>query len=291
MKDEEIDILFSNKLKDSENIPLTVKWNKDEGWKNLEKSLPEHRLQIPYWLKLATGVAACLVIVIGGYFLFKLNFSKTPFETEANLAIKEIVLPGGHRCTLAPYSKIQFIGSTGSKNCDTLYLDGEAYIVSSKKNPLVVKAKNCMVTCVRAEINVKAVITDNSVTVSAISGKVTALCTANNFPPLDVAPNEQFSVVENGILAFKTKTTDPNLLAWKTGTLTFDNVPLIYAVEVMEDYYGVCIKIEKEELKYCRITTHLSNVTFNEALRSIKNNLNIKVEKEGLMYLISGNGC
>jgi len=90
---------------------------------------------------------------------------------------------------------------------------------------------------------------------------------------------------------FKAPNNDPNFLSWKTGTLTFNNVPLEYVVKVMEDYYGTSISIEKEENKYCRFTSQLKNIPLKEALQMIETTLALKVKQRGLMYSITGKGC
>ena len=40
MKEDNIDGIFSDKLKDKVTIPANIEWNKDKGWKELEKTLP-----------------------------------------------------------------------------------------------------------------------------------------------------------------------------------------------------------------------------------------------------------
>jgi transmembrane sensor len=291
MEEENIDNIFREKLKDKDVIPVQVKWDSNSGWKALEKVIPQ---VVPYqrnWKRFAAIAAVILVSFCCGYFIQRILSSKTTFSSEADNSIKKIALPGGCSCTLAPYSKIQFTQAKSKSIPDTLYIEGEAYIESPENRLLIVKAKNSITSCRGAIMNIRANSSEKATVISTISGEVTARCTDNRFTALTVAPSEQFTVLESGILSFKSNNSDPNFLAWKTGTLTFNNMPLEYAVKVLEDYYGVCISIEKEEIKYCRITSQFKNLSLKEALHDIEFRLNLKVQQKGLMYILEGKGC
>ena len=291
MEDNKLDIIFRNKLKDNAKIPSNNKWNKEVGWRRLEKTLPKnHVIFHKVWFKVAASIAIVALSFWGGFLIQKYGSQKTMVVSEADKAIKEINLPGGHRCTLAPYSKIQF-AHAASANSDTLFLEGEAFIESANKRALVIKAKNSITMCLGARLNIRAKIDEKTTFISTVSGNVSSQCTDNNFPAMTVAASEQYSIFEGGMMTFKAPNNDPNFLAWKTGTLTFNNVPLEYVVKVMEDYYGTSISIEKEENKYCRFTSQLKNIPLKEALQMIETTLALKVKQRGLMYSITGKGC
>ncbi len=291
MEEDTIDNIFREKLKNNSKIPSNVNWKKELGWSHLEKLLPRKLAFNSAWMKIAVGAAIIVISFCGGFLIQKYFSKNTFFASEADKAVKEIDLPGGHHCSLAPYSKIQFVHSPVSLISDTLYIEGEAFVESLGKSPLIIIAKNSVIQCLGAKLNVRANITDKTTVISTVSGKVSVKCTDNHMPALVVAPSEQYSIFEGGIMAFKAQNKDPNFLAWKTGTLTFDNVPLEYAVKIMEDYYGVCISIEKDEIKFCRITSQFKNLSLKEALQNIESNLNVQVKQKGLMYLLSGKGC
>jgi len=287
--EENLDRIFRDKLKDNAKIPSNISWNKEIGWHHLEKMLPiSHSIFNGKWFKVAASLVIVAISFWGGLKIQKHLSEKTIIASEADKALKEIDLPGGHHCTLAPYSKIQYMHSALS---DTLYLEGEAFIESADKRKIVIKAKNAVITCLAAQLNLRANFNEKSTLISTVSGFVSAQCTDNNFPALTVAASEQYAIYEGGIMTFKSQNNDPNFLAWKTGVLTFDNMPMEYVVKVMEDYYGACIKIEKEELKYCRFTSQLKNVSLKEALQSIETSLNLRVKQKGLMYSLAGKGC
>jgi transmembrane sensor len=291
MEEENIDRIFRDKLKDKDSIPVQVTWNRNSGWKALGNSLPH---AVPYrknWKKIAAMVAVIVLSFCGGYFIQKIMVYKTIISGEADNSIKTIMLPGGCRCTLAPYSKIQFTQAKTKSVADTLCIEGEAYIETPAQLPLIIKARNSMTSCRGAVLNIRSMISDKATVISAISGEVSVRCTDNRFTAISVAPSEQFTVLESGILSFKSANNDPNFLAWKTGTLTFNNMPLEYAVKVLENYYGVCISIEKEEVKYCRITSQFKNLSLKEALHDLEFRLNVKVQQKGLMYILEGKGC
>ena len=290
MEDKQIDTVFREKLKNCNKLP-NVQWNKEAGWKNLEKNLPQRIIFRNTWFKLAIAASVIGISFLGGFFIQKYYSSTSILAFAANRTIKEIKLPGGHHCTLAPFSKIQYSHSSVSGILDTLYIEGEAYVESSEKRLLVIKAKNTLISCTNATLSIRADFSEKTVIISTISGIVIAQCLDNHLPALLVSPTEQFTVFEAGIMAFKAKNNDPNFLAWKTGTLTFDNVPLEYAVKVMEEYYGVYIQIEKEDMKYCRITSHFKHLSLEEAFQNISLSLNLKVKQKGLMYSLAGRGC
>jgi transmembrane sensor len=291
MEEENMDNIFREKLKDKDTIPVQAKWDKDSGWKALEKHLPLVVSSHRNWRKVAAIAAVIVLSFCCGYFIQRIMSSKTTFSGEADNSIKKITLPGGCSCTLAPYSKIQFTQAKTKSIPDTLCIEGEAYIESPVNRILVVKAKNSLTTCRGAIMNIRANSSEKATVISTISGEVKARCSDNRFTSLTVAPSEQFTILESGILSFKSENNDPNFLAWKTGTLTFNNMPLEYAVKILEDYYGVCISIEKEEIKYCRITSQFKNLSLKEVLHNLESSLNVKVQQKGLMYLLEGKGC
>lgn len=288
---ENIDKLFKQKIENLDSLPSSIKWSKDKGWKDYQNKYFSTAFVMRHKLLLAASIA---LIAISGSVIFLLNYRQAQelysFNTP-NKLIKEINLKDGHHCFLAPDSKIQYCRSKYSKLADTLFLEGEGYFETSGNKPLVIIAKNTTTKCTNANLNIKALKSTKSTTITPVKGNVVTQCTDNGFPEMTVAPSEKCLVYEGGIYATKEINDDPNFLAWKTGTLTFTNIPLAYAIKTIEDYYGVTIEVKSKDVKYCRITSEFENSNIDDVLKYIQNSFNTKIKKTNNTIIIEDGIC
>jgi ferric-dicitrate binding protein FerR (iron transport regulator) len=209
----------------------------------------------------------------------------------SNKLIKEIYLKGGHHCFLAPESKIQYCRRNNLNQADTLFLEGEGYFETSQMEPLVIIAKNTVTKCMNSKLNIKSLNSSKLSIISTVKGEVNTRCTDNSFPEMKIAPSERCVVYEGGIYAAKETNDDPNYLAWKTGTLTFNNIPLAYAIRTIEDYYGVTIEVKSKDVKYCRITSEFEKTGIDEVLKYIQNSYKTKIRKSNNTIILEDGMC
>jgi transmembrane sensor len=279
-ENEYIDKLFRQKIDGQIELPSFISWNKNKGWgKYIQNYLPSY---LTHRKRLFMAAAALAILIISASILFILhNYNEQElcsFDGSDKL-VKEIVLKGDHHCYLAPESKIQFCRSNKISQADTLYLEGEGYFETSNVKPLVIIAKNTITKCYGAKIDIKSVKSLKYTTISSLSGNIVTQCPDNNFPEMYINPNEKCLIYEGGIYASKEVNDDPNFLAWKTGTLTFNNIPLSVAIKTIEDFYGVTIEVKSKDVRYCRITSEFEKTNINDVLKYIQDSYKTKIRK------------
>jgi transmembrane sensor len=287
---EDIDGLFKQKVEQLTDLPASIKWNVVKGWKDYQR---KHFQFIPKKRRILM-MAASIALIIAGTFVFLFyNHRKQELCSfyGSNKMVREIRLKGGHYCFLAPDSKIQYCHSNYLNQADTLFLEGEGYFETSETKPLVIIAKNTITKCKNAKLNIKSIKSAKSTIISPVSGSVIARCTDNGFPEMMVAPSEKCLVYEGGIYAAKEINDDRNFLAWKTGTLSFDNVPLTYAIKTIEDYFGVSIEVKSRDVKYCRITSEFDNTNIDEVLKYIQNSYQTKIRRNNNTIIVEDGIC
>jgi ferric-dicitrate binding protein FerR (iron transport regulator) len=219
----------------------------------------------------------------------KLNSHNELLSFEGNdKVVKEINLRGGHKCFLAPESKIQF---QNAKKADTLYLDGEGYFETSRAKPLIIIAKNTITKCLNSKIDIRAIKQSKNTVINSISGKVSSHCMDNDFPEMLIEPDEQCTIYEGGIYAGKEPNTDPNFLAWKTGNLCFSNIPLSHAIKTLEELYNVKIELQSPDIKYCRLSSEFENTNFESVLEYIQCHYNAVVKRSRTSIVLEGGMC
>ena len=290
-QNEHIDKLFKQKIEQLENIPSSINWNNVKGWKEYETRYFPLTL---YLRKRLMFAAAILFLVTAGAIIY-LMYSKQAQELcsfdGSNKLVKEIYLKGGHHCFLAPESKIQYCRRNNLNQADTLFLEGEGYFETSQIKPLVIIAKNTVTRCINSKLNIKSFNSSKLTIISSVTGEVSTRCTDNNFPEMKIVPSERCVVYEGGIYAAKETNDDPNFLAWKTGTLTFNNIPLAYAIKTIEDYYGVTIEVKSKDVKYCRITSEFENTGIDEVLKYLQNSYKTKIRKTNNAIILEDGMC
>jgi transmembrane sensor len=290
-QNENIDILFKKKVEQLTSLPSSIKWSNSKGWKDFQK---KYYLILPvrqHKLMLAASIA--LIITLGTLTFIFYNHQTRELCSfyGTNKQIKDIYLKGGHHCFLASDSKIQYCHSNYLSQADTLFLEGEGYFETSETKPLVVIAKNTVTRCINSKLNIKSIKSSKSTIISPVSGQVVTRCTDNGFPEMLVGPSEKCLVYEGGIYAAKEANDDRNFLAWKTGTLSFDNIPLTYAIKTIEDFYGVTIEVKSKDVKYCRITSEFNNTNIDEVLKYIQNSYKTKIKKSNNTIIVEDGIC
>ena len=288
MSKDYIDDIFREKLEHSEKLPKGTNWDKDNAW---ERFASRKRKTPALLYTLLAAASVTLIIGIALFFFFTNTNRINCISNSSEGTVKEILLKGGHKCFLSAGSKIQYCYSKQLKNSDTLFLSGEAFIETSSTRNLVILAKNTVTNCGVAKANIKAVENDKTTVITSISGKITSRCTENGFPEMDIQPNERCVIFADGIFASKEPNTDPNFMAWKTGTLTFDKTPLKYAIQTIEEYYGVSIEVRSVDLKYCNYTSKFNHSGIDEVIGNIQHAFNVKAEKIKNEIVLEGGEC
>ena len=129
---------------------------------------------------------------------------------------------------------------------------------------------------------------DNTMEVVLLSGSVQL---DYNQVSMVLEPGERALVLKSSGEVEKQQNNDPNLLAWKTRVLRFNNTPISELIPVLEKVYNKDIQVLNPDLLKCRITATFEGESFESVLQVIKSTLNITIRPNGTVIEFSGEGC
>ncbi|MBC8315175.1 MAG: DUF4974 domain-containing protein [Bacteroidales bacterium] len=84
---------------------------------------------------------------------------------------------------------------------------------------------------------------------------------------------------------------DPDELFWLNQNLEFRQTELIEVIRILSRCYHVSIRLENEEIRWCRLTASFSGEPVDLILQVIADTFNLTLEKEDETYVFKGNEC
>jgi transmembrane sensor len=292
MKTEDIDKIWKEKMDSLYEHPTGIQWNKNMGWRSYrlnQKKLKKKNDYFAYYI--AAGLA--IMVTLSAIFI-NVSSNKIGLQSitiAANTTEnKETKLPNNHVCTLRQGSSLKYVPGK-INNTDTAYLNGEAYFELSEKSKLVIIAQNAIITCHSASLNIRNIQNEPNVVITSIKGEVYISQNQNNDMALVLMPNEKSTVLKSNLLIYKEPNDDNNFIAWKTGELVFNNIPLNVVAKTISDYYHVTISFEGNSVKYCRFSSTFKQNSIDEVLKNIQTSLNATVIKNNNNILLAGGDC
>lgn len=159
-------------------------------------------------------------------------------------------------------------------------LEGEAFfeVKHNTKKPFVVYTKNSITRDLGTSFNIKQ---DNSgdVQVVVVTGSV-AFSGINNKNKMLVLTKGELGLFSAGKNSLeKQQNKNLNFLAWKTGILSFDKMPLANVCTELTNYYKTKVKIGDDALKQLNLTADYDHKTLEEVLDIMQLTLNIQYRK------------
>jgi ferric-dicitrate binding protein FerR (iron transport regulator) len=213
-------------------------------WKSVKKRMgfQTKSKRIPltkYFLR----ISALLVLAFGMVYFLRLlvnHVSETStdyFNVVAQSTIKKVQLPDGSVVTLNKASSIFYNNNFGTENRDVI-LEGEAFfdVTKNKNLPFKVFVANSTVEVLGTSFNIKA--DNNKVHLGVVTGHVAFFETANKQNRIELQKNEMVDFNDNNQVFESVIKLNTNTLAWKTGRLEFNNVPMEEVFSEVASFYG-----------------------------------------------------
>lgn len=269
----------------------------DRAWKRFQatarkrsvsdKKGAETRSLFGYWAR----IAAVLVVGLSIWFIVR-NIPGDVAEMQV-LATSEAVetdsLPDGSIVTVNRGGRVTY-PETFSGDRRVVTLQGEAFfqVAANPDKPFVVQANTAEVTVLGTSFYVQAYDSAGMVDIGVEEGKVSV--TSKGVLAVLQAGERVIINTRSGELTAK-KAYDPNVLFWKSETLTFRDVPLQEVFDVLESAYGVDIEVRDQDIIRCRLSARFDKAPVEQVLQIIGTNFGIATEKQGDVFIVSGNGC
>ena len=238
-------------------------------------------------LDLLSRIAAVILILIGlSYVTYRvLNGIKDNLvgyitQTSTN-EITDLNLPDGTHVWLNKETRLLYPERFKGEEREVI-LQGEAYfeVESDKKHPFLVHSNGLVTKAIGTSFNIKSEVSANQIVVTLITGSVILYDSLIQGESIILEPGSsglyycssgEIKIIEN---------TDPNLVAWKTGILVFEDTPVEEVCRQLSYHFGVAIKSDQELVDQSRsLTARYDNMNLDAILEIIELTLDIKIEK------------
>ncbi len=166
-----------------------------------------------------------------------------------------------------------------------LKLNGEGYFKVAKNpdKPFVVKVGDAEVRVLGTEFNIDENRVANTVTLSVTEGRV--LFTAAN-DKIEVSAGEKAVLSNNKIIKSQLKSS--NCIAWKTGSIVFEEASLVDVLETVADHFDEVEIIEnKSTITDLNITTRFHDPSLEDVLVELRIHFKKKFEINDNKLIIS----
>jgi transmembrane sensor len=216
------------------------------------------------WLSPLLKIAAVLVLMAGGYFLFR-NDSPTVVKTLAGEKTT-VTLPDSSFVALNAFSRLSFYEKKWKQE-RKVELDGEAFFKVAKGSRFDVVTSSGTVSVLGTEFSVKdrkdffeVICYQGSVEVQSAKETVRLL------------PKQMFRIL-SGVTSKDYPETD-NALGWRDNESSFKSVPFLYVVQEFERQYNVSVSLNGVDTNQL-FTGSFTHSDLSLALKSITIPLNL----------------
>ena len=175
----------------------------------------------------------------------------------------------------------------------TVYLTGEAYfeVARDEDRPFKVISENLTTEVLGTSFAVKAFPEALEAQVIVASGKVQVSSKAANISPVVLRPREKVVYHKQGGTMTKSQAENEQELAWKDDILLFDETPLREVTHILEQWYGVEVKLANQGLEHCTLTGRFEDESLSHVLEAIRYSIDIEIERTENQINMTGKGC
>ena len=232
-------------------------------------------------IKYASIAAAVTALICFTFYLSQEYFFYDTYSTAYGMT-KNILLDDGSEITLNANSKLKVPKDLVNNNIREIWLDGEAFFSVAKRPDGVkfsVHTDNLNIEVLGTKFNVSNRRGKTEVVLNEGSVKLTSEVDNTN-AILYMKPGDFVSLSQSDT-TFKRKIVKPEKHnAWQSNKLMFQDAPLREVAQKIEDYYGVKIEIEDEEVGDRQLTGTLPNNDLGIVLRSLSASHNLEIQRE-----------
>ena len=249
-------------------------------WTDLDR--PIHHVQ---WYRRPMWAVAATMLLVGsaglGWWAYRAG-SKPTYQT-AYGTIQTINLADGSRVTLNANSSLNVADNLADSPVREVWLDGEAYFSVAKHNgaAFIVHTSEANVEVLGTQFNVNTRREQTSVVLH--EGKVQLTTTSQ--PAVVMKPGDMATVSPQN-RAIQLRKVQPAVYeAWKEAYIILDGKSLPEIVGILEDNFGVTIRLEDSLLVTKKLTGKLQTDVAGDCIENLATILDADVEKKGDTYL------
>ncbi|MCG8412177.1 MAG: FecR family protein [Bacteroidales bacterium] len=265
-----------------ESYSLSI--NTTKGWNKIKskvKSQKKRRIIIPY---LAIAASLCTLFFIAKFYYQKNNITWTTIYNYDSKA-KNIALNDGTIIWLNKNSHIKFPKKFEATKRE-LILSGEAFfdVQANNTKPFYIKTKNTITKVLGTSFNIRAYPKQKKETINVLTGKVKFYDHERNQIILEKGMSAEYSVNTTKIIS--RKTTNSNVLAWKTKEFIFKNKSLEDVLHDLQKVYNFEYIIKNQALEQKLVTTKFKELSIDEIVDLLAQSLDFSYQKNENLIII-----
>lgn len=276
---------------------LDDEWNAFEGMISAETKPEPKVLSIQTqnqktsgfnWLRVA---AVLLVLLVSGSMLYYYLSGPEKVVVTAEVGTLVQKLEDGSIITLNKGARLEYPKHFSGKR--EVNLQGEAYfeVAHDASKPFIVSGKDANIEVLGTKFNVNTESGNGAVSVVLTSGRVSVYFDDKPKDTLILHPGE-LAILDSGKHSISREVnTDVNYMGWKTRHLVFENRRLDEVLAYLSNVYHTSVRLGNPDAASCMITATFDGQELNSVLNVIGSTLNLKVNKEGDAFLLSGTAC
>jgi ferric-dicitrate binding protein FerR (iron transport regulator) len=230
-----------------------------------------------YWW--AAAAAVLVIIVVTLYRQPVYIAQQTAQNTDS------LLLPDGTRLYLNAHTSVKYPRNFKGNSREIFVQQGEVFVdvKHMPDKPFSVHLKNVDIEVLGTSFDVKE--TKLGAKVFVQTGKVKAVY-KNGKKSVILTPGEEAEMLLAGTTISTRHHRNNNLIAWKTGHLSFVDAPLSEVTAVLEDYYKVNIVLKGEGLADKKLLATFHKESLSEVLDILSKTLQVKaIQKDSLVEI------
>ncbi len=284
---------FYNRIKyiweNSQVVSVEPSANRKKTWQSILDRVGEETKHTSHDIRLdlLSRVAAVILILIGlSYVTFRFisgnesNPAGYIIQTSEN-QITDLELPDGSHVWLNKGAGLLYPENFTRKEREVI-LQGEAYfeVESDKKHPFLVHSNGLVTEAIGTSFNIKSEVSTKQIVVTLMKGSVIIYDSLIQGEGIILEPGSSglYNCSSGEIKIIES--IDPNLIAWKTGILVFEDTPLEKVCRQLSDHFSITINCDQELVDQSRsLTARYDNMNLDAIVEIIELTLDIKIEK------------
>ncbi|RLD39710.1 MAG: hypothetical protein DRJ15_07735 [Bacteroidetes bacterium] len=268
---------------------LDSEWDSLSSRIGIEESPSARKIQLQTRRSFLRIAAVFLLLIIPSmvYYWFFIPPGKDMLYAE--LQMVETTLSDGTQVALNTGSSLHYPSSFKGKE-RKVSLMGEAYfdVAHNKEKVFVISAEDMQIRVLGTSFYVNTNAQKNTMEVVLISGSVQL---SFHDKQMMLEPGDKAVILKKHGEIVKQENKDPNLLAWKTRKIRFNNTPIYEIIDVLKKVYQKDFVVLNPEISNCRITATFEGQSLEAVLLVLQSTIDITARPNGNAIELSGKGC
>lgn len=270
------------------SIRVQHQFNTDAAWLKVREQL---RRDNQRFLFTPRRIAAAIAALLGvGLILFQVNKPEPVEIVRADQQTLHDTLPDGSKAFLNKNTTLSYTYDN-RKKARVVKLSGESFfeVKHEADRQFVIEAEDLRIEDIGTSFNVKAYPGSDTVEVAVQDGEVHMYIPGQD--GLHLVAGEAAIYTHSDHLFTRLEKADTNVLAYKTGILSFRNTYLKSIIDKINDLYDARIRLDNPDIASCRMTVNFQGENVDTMVDVIAETLNLTVTRKQGEIILSGIGC